>query len=154
MERTPLAYDYSQFAPQPERQPRVQVKKAPKIHAKLQKALRRSVISCILLVVLMALTVYSYSTLNETKNNVYRSSAELTEMKSEYAYLSFELESNVSLRNAEDYAVNELGLVKLDTYQIQYVSLQDENTIEPAQNTSGIGAFFSYLSNKVVDLFS
>ncbi|MDO4567248.1 MAG: hypothetical protein Q4B42_07945 [Oscillospiraceae bacterium] len=89
----------------------------------------------IALVVLMAGTVYSNLVLSETKADINRANSELTELESRNAYLSYELESMVSLKNAEEYAVNTLGLVKLDSSRIEYVNLQDENVIEGGQDS-------------------
>lgn len=44
--------------------------------------------------------------------------------------LNLQLEGTVSLKNAEDYATNQLGMSKLESGQIEYVTLTQGNKIE------------------------
>ena len=124
------AYDLTQFAPEEKRQQRVRVVKTDRKGREKRQFKIRLVLSVVILFVLMAATVYSRMRLTEYKRATIAANQELTEISSENAYLNYELESKVSLRNAEDYAVKELGLVRLDSSQVEYVHLNDDNKIE------------------------
>jgi len=129
------AYDLSQFAPQTER-PRVRVVKTDHTRTKKKKVFKVRFITCVAaLSLLMAGTVYSRLQLTQVRQQTIAANQKLTEVTSENAYLDYELESMVSLGNAEKYARDELGLVKLETSQIEYVTLNDENKIETGEDT-------------------
>ena len=152
------AYDLSQFAPQPEeRKARVAVARRD-IDVVFQKKLAKLRVRCALLAitvfVLMVMTVNSRTELNETMNRIQRKTSELTELESEYIYLNYELESLVSLKNAEEYAETELGLIKLGQSQVEYVNLQSENTIETAEKANGVMPFAKYLFSAIIEMFS
>ncbi len=153
------AYDLSQFAPdrEPKRQPRVEVVRQPREVA-FRKKLLRLRMRCAFLValtfLLMFVTVNSRTELNETTADIQRKSGELVDLQSEYIYLNYQLESLVSLRTAEEYAKNELGLIKLDQSQIEYVNLQDSNSIETSDKVSGFMPFARYLFSAVIEMFS
>ena len=55
---------------------------------------------------------------------------EITELESEKAYLDFTLESRMSLNEIENYAVNVLGMVKMDSTQVEYIEIESENKVE------------------------
>lgn len=151
------AYDLSQFAPEREpRAPRVRVVKSDSTR-KYQKKLNRLRLRCVLLVVLVAflaiVTVHSRTKLDETTTAIETETEHLTSLQSEYAYLNYQLESLVSLKNAEDYAKNELGLIKITGSQIEYINLQHENVIEANENSSGFFPFMKYLFSSIAEMF-
>jgi len=120
------AYDLSQFAPQREApaKPSVKVIDNPR-RKKSYRAYRLRLTFCsVALFALMALTVYNNMLLTETRAKVVSGTEELTQLVSEYSYLNCELENMVSLKNASDYAENELGLIKVAANQIEYVNLR------------------------------
>lgn len=67
-------------------------------------------------------------------NKMYRqiSSANqnLESMQSENVRLQSELESKMTLKNVEEYAVKVLGLQKLNNSQIKYVETQTDDVVE------------------------
>lgn len=149
--RTSTAYDLSRFAPEPRRQPNVRVVKTTKKKTDSKRAFKvRSTVFVLVLMLLMATTVYSRLQLTETRTQINNKTAELTELESENTYLNFQLESKVSLKNAEEYAVSELGLVKLSSSQIEYVSLNSGNSIEVLDEGGGVWAFLTNCYRSVV----
>lgn len=74
-------------------------------------------------------TVYSNMLLTKTKAEITKNTEILTELQSENVYLDYKIESMVSVRNAEEYAANEIGLIKFSGAQIVYVNIEDENVI-------------------------
>lgn len=134
---TSAAYDLSKFETAPSA-PRIRVVKTGKeLRA---RADREFVIELVLLaVVVVALsvyTVYSSMMLTKTKALIERKSNELVEIQSENAYLDYQIESVVSTRIVEEYAENELGLIKFSPAQIEYVNLENSNMIVTEENDS------------------
>ena len=128
--RTSTAYDLSAFAPAPQTEKPVRVVKPRRAAPREErKFLTKLSIYIVAIVLLMAATVMSRMKLTETMSDISSRTSELTELQSANAYLNYKLESLVSLKNAENYAINELGLVKMDSSRIEYVNLQNENEI-------------------------
>jgi len=80
--------------------------------------------------------VYSSMMLTKTKALIERKSNELVEIQSENAYLDYQIENVVSTRAVEEYAENELGLIKFSSAQIEYVNLENSNMIVTEENDS------------------
>ena len=68
--------------------------------------------------------------ITQTTNEIAKTQKAITELESEKAYLEFTLESRMSLNEIEDYAVNVLGMVKMDSSQVEYVEIESENKTE------------------------
>lgn len=126
-----VAYDLSRFSQETESQekPKVRVVDNPRQKKGVRIYRLRVTFFCTFLLVLMALTVYNSMLLTETKANVNTGMDELTRLESEYTYLNWQLESRISLKNAEEYAETELGLVKMSAQQIEYINLSSDNQI-------------------------
>lgn len=151
--KTSTAYDLSQFAPVKKREPKVEVVKTPKKRSGAKTAFSiKTAAYLIVLSLLMSGTVYSRLQLTEVKSQISNCNSDLTEIESENAYLSYQVDSMVSLKNAEEYAVSELGLIKLDSNQIEYVSLQDENAIEVNDVADSENSFTTFI-NLVIEFF-
>ena len=70
----------------------------------------------------------------EILNKMSNNQTELAAQTIAAAFVT-ELESKMTLKNVEDYAVNVLGLQKLDNSQIKYVQTQTDDIIEiPEEN--------------------
>jgi hypothetical protein len=154
MRNSTAAYDLSQFAPEPKRESKVRVVRTQKKATQGKKAFKVKCLAyAMLLMLLMAGTVYSKTQLTEIKSTINDAKDELSSLESDYAYLSFKLESMVSLKYAEDYAVNELGLVKISANQTEYVNIHSENKIEsngePTDFFQSLGGIFK----TVMDFF-
>ena len=134
-----------------ERTAPVRVVKPDRAARELRAFKRRVTAMTVVLALLMAGTVYSRLVLSETKSDINACASELTELESENAYLSYKLESLVSLKNAEEYAVDTLGLVKLDKSRVEYVNLQKENVIEGSQNEAPLGETLREWFDSVID---
>jgi cell division protein FtsL len=152
MKISTVAYDLSQFAPEETRRPRVKVVKSARKKSRAKRAFK---VKCVLYLATVALLmigrIYSRQQLTETDREMNAYTQELTDLKSENAYLNYELENYVSLRNAEEYAEENLGLVKLDSNQIEYVSLNSENVIESREEEDE--TFWDFLNSITEFLF-
>ncbi|MGN0621276.1 MAG: hypothetical protein ACI4I9_05365 [Porcipelethomonas sp.] len=59
-------------------------------------------------------------------------------VRSENVRLQSEIESKMTLKNIEEYAVNVLGLQKLDNSQIEYVQTQTDDVVEIPEEEKSI----------------
>ena len=89
----------------------------------------RSISIFMLVITVMSLIVYNQTCLNEVTGEINAINAMIKKMENENVRLSSTLESTVSLHDIAEQAQRELGLQKLDKYQIEYVSLYQENKI-------------------------
>ena len=97
-------------------------------------------------ITLAVYTVYSNLQLTKVKAQITNKSAELVEIQSENIYLDYQIESFISYKSAEKYAQNELGLIKINSAQVEYVNLEDKNMIvteEPVKNDRSMFAFLA-----------
>ena len=145
---TNVAYDLSRFSDEAPTQQRVRI-------ANTRTAVRteedrrflvRLVFLTVAVVCLAVYTVYSNLQLTKVKSQITNRSAELVEIQSENIYLDYQIESFISYKSAEKYAQEELGLIKMDSAQIEYVNLEKENVIiseEPEVSDRSAIAFLS-----------
>ena len=144
---TSVAYDLSRFSDETPTQQRVRddsTKKNIRTEED-RKFLVRLVFLSVAVITLAVYTVYSNMLLTNVKSQITNRSSELVEIQSENIYLDYQIESLVSLRTAEEYAQS-LGLIKIDSAQIEYVNLEKENKIvseEPQINDRSAIAFLS-----------
>jgi len=89
----------------------------------------RSVSTFLLVISVMSLMVYNQICLNEVTGEINSVNSMIKQMESENVRLASTLASTVSLHDVVEQAQRELGLQKLDKYQIEYVSLYSENKI-------------------------
>ncbi len=150
--RNNTAYDFEQFAPAA---PKIRVVKTgakkKKIHASVRTV---AVLSCAFVALLMVATVYNQLVLSENRAKIESAETELSELEGEYEYLNMQLENVVSLKQAEEYAINELGLVQMDQNQIIYVSLANENAIETDHDNGVIINSLEWMAATVSGWFS
>lgn len=79
--------------------------------------------------------IYGRVETNRMYQQIAAHNQKLEVVQSENVRLKSELESKMTLKNVEDYAVNVLGLQKLDNSQIKYVQTQTDDIIEiPEEN--------------------
>lgn len=135
MDRQNVAYDLSMYESlleqKPERQQKPQ-QQAKTVKLKNKKAFKTalSVLSIAVVVSMIIGIIYTNSQITEITTNISAVQKEITELESEKAYLEFTLESRMSLNEIEDYAVNVLGMVKMDSTQVEYIEIESENKVE------------------------
>jgi hypothetical protein len=54
---------------------------------------------------------------------------ELSTLSGEYTRLQTELEGKISLKNIEEYATANLGMMKIDTAQVRYLNLEETESV-------------------------
>ena len=129
-----LACDLARFE-QSCKKPAATQKKAD---IKVVKTVRRAspVKVAAIIAVVLAITgmmIYSQVVLTELGAQTTELNAELEKLQSENVRKTTELEGKMSLKNIEEYAVDELGLVKQEQSQVEYVNLSGGNKVEIKQ---------------------
>lgn len=129
-----VAYDLSMYETQvrenTDSQKKTQQTKVIKIKNKRTFKTVVNVMSIAVIVSLIIGVLYTNSEITQTANSISQVKKSITEIDSEKAYLEFTLESKMSLNEVEDYAVGVLGMVKMDSSQLEYVEIENENKIE------------------------
>ena len=130
-----LAYDFARF--EPERKQSVAVEKKTEIKVVKKTARRASPAKIIVMLAavlaIASMMIYNQVVLTELNDQTTTLNTELEKLQSEKIQKSTELESQMSLKNIEEYAVNNLGLVKMDQSQVEYVDLESGNKVEVKQ---------------------
>ena len=155
MDRMNVAYDLSFYEMEQERQiARKEKKENILIKAQTKFSLGRKIANIISIAALMTLIIAVIATnaaITTTGTQIADIEEEIVLLESEKAYLEFTLESRMTLDQIESYAINELGMVKMDASQKQYVELESENKLVVSQSpvkeklTEAIQPIMSYL---------
>ncbi len=138
------AYDLQLFENRAARtRPRVRaVKGRGRARAALQVA--RTVAVLVIMAALVVGYLNSQAAITELTVDIQSAQSELVSEQSTYNYLSGVLDSKTSLRNVEQVAAGELGLVKADRSQVTYFSLESESVINrPESPARQIAEFLS-----------
>ncbi len=129
-----VAYDLSMYETQvrenTDSQKKTQQTKVIKIKNKRTFKTAINIMSIAVVVSLVIGVLYTNAEITKTANSISKVKKSITEIDSEKAYLQFTLESKMSLNEIEDYAVGVLGMVKMDSSQLEYVEIENENKIE------------------------
>lgn len=87
----------------------------------------------------MAMVIYSRVQLDEINRDIGNVETKMELAQSDSIRLNNELNAVVSINNVEDFAVNTLGMVKVQDYQVVYVDLStDDRIIMVDGETTGI----------------
>ena len=138
MDRRNVAYDLSFYESEQERYiARKEKKQSVIINAQTKFSLGRKILSVLSLAVLLALVlgvVATNASITSYTTKIADEQEAIVQLESEKSYLEFTLESRMSLDEIEDYAINTLGMVKMDSSQKKYVELESENKIVVSDN--------------------
>ena len=121
--------------PQKHPQVRVLVNKKNKHANAVSAVFKRSSILKAAAILLVCLTIFglklfSQAKLDEVNRNIARTQKTLEESKAENVRLQMQLNSIVSIEKVEEYAVNTLGMVKIEAGQVEYIDLSDGNAVD------------------------
>ena len=96
--------------------------------------------------------LYSHIALNEVSSELLAAKQELTKLEGEAGNLQVSIDSKNSMGEIERIATEELGMVKIENYQIQTINLLTDDTVEiikdePANDSwwDGVVAEFNIL---------
>lgn len=159
------SYDYGTSAPQleplyepekkPERKKNTNKKKAQSVSAAQRKATKVSYVKSakILLgifsvVSVLSIVLFLNVQLDETATRINAVRSEIEIAKSEKIRLESALEGMVSIDKVEDYAEQNLGMVKLEDYRITYFeSGEDNHVVISGGKSYNDNSVFSKLGN-------
>lgn len=124
------AYDLELFENRAQR-PRAKVRavRGKKRASRLNLQTVKTVAVAVVMAALVVGFLYSQATITELTVDIQNVQSDLVSEQSTYNYLSGVLDSKTSLRNVEQIAAGELGLVKVDRSQVTYFSLESESVI-------------------------
>ena len=145
--RESVAYkQYEERFPVPQEQKRdLRVARSPRRRKKA--GIRPSVLACIaILAVTSVYILFCQMQLTELTTEVSRQNDALSELTAENVSLTTRQMSSVNLDEVEKYAVNTLGMVKMDNSQIEYVSLTNPDTVTVSDSGISLDALFSGLA--------
>ncbi len=115
--------------------------------------IRWSVLLCILAVLIVGgYLLYSHIALNNVSDQLIRAKNELTALEGEAGALQVSIDTKNKMGEIERIATEELGMVKIENYQIQTINLLTDDTVEivkdePKNNSwwDGVVAEFNIL---------
>ena len=84
------------------------------------------------IVMFMALAIYSRVKLDEINREISSVEKKIELAQSDSVKLNNELNAIVSINNVEEYAVNVLGMEKIQEYQVEYIDLSATDRVEVA----------------------
>lgn len=95
----------------------------------------------IMVVILVAVTIYSKIILSETISDIDSQTSLLEELKSEETQLKNVIDQKIKRKKIEEYATKELGLVKMETQQRQTVNATSGDNVQIAEYEEKISIF-------------
>jgi cell division protein FtsL len=81
------------------------------------------------LLMVLGMLIYMQAKLDDVNRQIARSQKTLEETMSETVRLQMKLNSIISIDKVEDYAVNTLGMVKIESGQVEYIDLSGEDKV-------------------------
>ena len=89
-----------------------------------------------LLLTMIGFSIYSRVRLDELDRQLTQINSDTDIIVSENTRLKSEINSRISLDKVEEYAQNELGMVKVENYQIKYIDLDAKDQVVVSGNKS------------------
>mgnify|MGYP005765973589 FL=1 len=145
--RESVAYqEYEErFPVQQERERNLRVAPAPRRRRKA--GIRPSLLACIaILAVTSAYILFCQMQLTQITAQVSEQSDKLDELAAENVSLTTKKVNSMNLDEVEEYAANELGMVKIDNSQIEYVELTNPDSVTVADSGISLDTLFAGLA--------
>ena len=143
-----LAYDLSLFEEKketaaPEKQPE---KQQEKLRERNSLKLLKIAAAFSVCAFLAGAILYSNATLAELNSRSFALEKQLATLKDEETRMNVELDSRVCMKDIDEYITDDLGMVKLEKYQVNYIDLSEDDSMVVTQEEKNlwqrIGAFF------------
>lgn len=135
------AYDLTRYEEKTEPKPKMQViKRAQPIKSLYGVRPITLVMSAMAVVIITAMLLYNNAMIAEISADVTATSNQLEQLQNENSRLNRELDAKMSNDSIAQYAINELGLNKLEKYQVEYINLISEDVVV-AKESSGFHFF-------------
>lgn len=104
------------------------------------------ILGAAMVIAVCIIMIYSQVVLTELTSEVSFYENQITELNTEYVRLQSELEASTSIKTLEEAAESKLGLAKIDSSQVEYVSLTGSDEITIAR-TGGKYLIVEYWNN-------
>lgn len=88
------------------------------------------VLTVAFLLIIGGYLLYSHIALNEVSSDLLAAKQELTKLEGDAGNLQVSIDSKNSMGEIERVATEELGMVKIENYQIQTINLLTDDTVE------------------------
>ena len=124
-------------------QTRLRVKQGGKPNPRVDFKLIRSIALAALMLALVCSVLLSHAQLSELTMDLQDEQLALRAEENTHNYLTGQLNSKTNMRNVEEAAAGELGLVKLDPAQVTYFTLDGEGKLDkPQSGTQKLAGWF------------
>jgi len=102
----------------------------------------------------LALTmVYRFTIINNLNLEVIELKSDLEEINTLNAQLKFAAEKSINLSEIEKYATENLGMQKLQNYQIEYINLEKKDLLTNEENIENENVISKIVSN-IIEFFN
>ena len=136
------AYDLSRYEPKPEKQPKMQVvHRAQPVKSVYGVRPITLVVVAMMVVAITALLLYNNAMIAEVSAEITSTTAQLELLQNENARLNRELDMKMSNEAIAQTAADELGLTKLENYQVAYINLSSQDVVTAKNNSTGTDIF-------------
>ena len=143
--RESVAYKQYEERMAPVQQERTRdLRAVPTPRRRKKAAVRLNVFVCVSVIAIAA--VYILFCQMQLTAQVSTQTEALDELAAENVSLSSKQMNSMDMTQVEEYAVNRLGMVKMDNSQIEYVELTNPDTVTVAQSGVSLDALFSGLA--------
>nr|WP_297274873.1 septum formation initiator family protein [uncultured Agathobaculum sp.] len=145
--RESVAYEqYEERFPVQQEQKR-NLRVAPTPRRRKKARVRPSLVGCFVVVAIAAVYIlFCQMQLTQLSAEVGEQNDTLNELMAENVSLTTKQINSVNLDEVEEYAVNNLGMVKMDNSQIEYVELTNPDTVTVADSGVSLGSLFAGLA--------
>ena len=113
------------------------IEKPKKTYNQLKKEMHRSALQTakiisisLLLLTMLSTLLYGRLKVDELDRQISSKQSQITAAQSANVQLNMKLDSIISLKNVEQYAQTNLGMVKMENHQIEYIDLSGEDKVE------------------------
>ena len=141
---TNAAYDLSLFE-EVERQPKIEEVKLPKKQKVLNMSPLKMLTLGAIIVAMVGALLYSNVMLAEVTADVNAATKTLESLNNEYTRLEMELNRRMSISAIEEYATETLNMSKIEQYQVEMISINnnDEVIVTAAVEDEGAATLLS-----------
>ncbi len=130
-----------------EREQARQLRVAPTPRRRKRAGIRPSVLGCVMVLAITAVYIlFCQMQLTELSAEVGEQNDRLNELSAENVSLTTKQMNSMNMDEVEEYAVNNLGMVKMDNSRIEYVELTNPDTVTVADNGMSLGSLFAGLA--------
>ena len=135
---TEVAYDLNTFAAKTAEQQDKELKTSSLRMIKNRRKTKvvapvKIILASVMAIVISVIMIYSQVVLTELTSEVSFYENQIVELDTEYVRLQGELEAITSIKTLEEAAETKLGLAKIDSSQVEYVSLTGTDGISVAR---------------------